>query len=111
MFIPNESTLKLYNYADGVNGHYCVGYKDGGGIHYFWNGEKFSSVGVVLKERVVADALLNALNAAVRYNRAGETTIANYRDEVKQANALLDESISENKKYKVLLDKLRVQAL
>lgn len=111
MFIPDKSTLKLYNYADGVNGHYCVGYKDDNGIHHFWNGEKFSSIGVVLKERVVADALLNALNAAVRYNRAGETTIANCHDEITKTNTLLDEAITETKKYQVLVDRLRVQAL
>lgn len=54
--------LRLYNRADGVRGHYCIGREvvapDGLRHHEFWHTNRFSSAGEVIVGETAAKAKL-----------------------------------------------------
>lgn len=54
--------MMLYNRADGVDGHYCIGrYIDCSMIVEFWNKGFWSSAGQVFTNKAVAEFVLNQL--------------------------------------------------
>lgn len=51
---PAPWELRLYDRADGVKGHYCVGRYNPAGYHEFWNEDQFCSAGEVFTDRAMA---------------------------------------------------------
>lgn len=52
--IPSSEQVQLYDRADGVKGHFCIGFKDEAGINWFWNerARRWCSAGTVYKVTV-----------------------------------------------------------
>jgi hypothetical protein len=81
-----EYELRLFDGADGVRGHYCVGYTDANGTSYYWGdlgGGRFgwASAGVVLISRTAAEALRASLTALItRTTDAVDTEVVTVRE-------------------------------
>lgn len=53
-----DNGLRLYDRADGVKDHFCVGRKRADGVHEFWNHGRFLSAGQVFVGRELAESKL-----------------------------------------------------
>jgi hypothetical protein len=58
---PEIKMIKLYDRADGVRGHFCVG-RERNGYHEFWTGTKFSGFGHLYTNEKEAQSIADTLN-------------------------------------------------
>lgn len=55
--------VKLVNYADGVDGHYCIGRRVGNTIYQeFWNPDGWAGSGFLFTDKRIAEAVANGLS-------------------------------------------------
>jgi hypothetical protein len=67
--VTDNNGLRLYDRADGVKGHFCIGRKvTGRGFDYneFWNDGKFTSAGEVFIGEETAESKLRELETQLR---------------------------------------------
>lgn len=93
--VPKFADLTLSDRADGVKGHYCVGFTDEQGTRWSWNkadGGHFGAYGTLIVGEEAALALLAALQKAHNVYTAGTNTIETYRESEARLNQLLTEA-------------------
>lgn len=98
--VPKYADLNLSDHADGVQGHYCVGFTDEQGTRWSWNQAKggyFGAYGTVIVGAEAANALLTALQRAHNLYVAGESTIKKYRESEDHLNKLLNDASNETR--------------
>lgn len=98
--VPKFADLNLSDRADGVKGHYCVGFTDAHNTRWSWNkadGGHFGAYGTLIVGDEAALALLAALQKAHNFYTAGTNTIETYRESEARLNALLSEASVETR--------------
>lgn len=106
--VPKFADLTLSDRADGVKGHYCVGFTDEQGTRWSWNkadGGHFGAYGTLIVGEEAALALLAALQKAHNFYTAGTNTIETYRESEARLNQLLTEASAETREAWCKLDK------
>ena len=106
--VPKFADLTLSDRADGVKGHYCVGFTDEQGTRWSWNkadGGHFGAYGTLIVGEEAALALLAALQKAHNFYTAGTNTIETYRESEARLNQLLTEASAETREAWRKLDK------
>ena len=54
--------IKLFDRADGVKGHFCVGFVDNKGYANYWNPTGYAGHGYLFEDQTIAQALVDVLN-------------------------------------------------
>jgi hypothetical protein len=74
--IGSRGPVRLYNRADGVRGHYCIGrevFGEFGSHHEFWHTNRFCSAGeVVVGEAAAKEKLVEIVQRLARDGEALE---------------------------------------
>lgn len=103
--------LALFDRANGVRGHYCVGFLNEHGTAYFWGkvaGKfNFCSAGAVYTDIDTAMSVFEALQGYIQLNILMQDKVSYLQNELKQETVKLNSCISDYSKLIIKLNSVK----